>query len=260
MENYVKFKLVGGKLKLKKGVLPHKFECQKPQIKKIDRPGFKKRQDIEYFERVLSKDIGHEDLLLHSIEVIECENKDSNIIQNSDPLNIPEEIDLLSKNNVTGQKTHAVQVNIKPKMKTKSSNTPIKWKQSILKEKSIPQSCDQNVNFTISSSNSSDITHYFGVNASDNESNDLEIIKTMNTNVFNAHMQKGAVMAISRDPKLLIGIPDHSYFCIKHLQNFTGMSSIEILVTLRKIRWHEPNSMLAIHFYIYISAILNQFQ
>ncbi|KAL4713353.1 hypothetical protein ACJJTC_016821 [Scirpophaga incertulas] len=92
MENYVKFKLVGGKLKLKKGVLPHKFECQKPQRKKINRPGFKKRQDIEYFERVLSKDIGHEDLALHSIEVVECENQDSNIIQNSDPLNIPQEI------------------------------------------------------------------------------------------------------------------------------------------------------------------------
>ncbi|CAK1590699.1 unnamed protein product [Parnassius mnemosyne] len=42
MENYVKFKLLGGKLKLKKGVLPHKFECQKPQKKKIDRPGFLK--------------------------------------------------------------------------------------------------------------------------------------------------------------------------------------------------------------------------
>lgn len=29
MENYIKHKLVGGKVKLKKGVLPHKFDCQK---------------------------------------------------------------------------------------------------------------------------------------------------------------------------------------------------------------------------------------
>lgn len=104
MENYVKFKLVGGRLKLKKGVLPHKFECQKPQKKKIVRLGSKKRQDIEYFERVLSKDIEHEDLLLHSIEVVECENQYSNIIQNSDPLNIPEKIDALSKNDEKGKK------------------------------------------------------------------------------------------------------------------------------------------------------------
>ncbi|XP_028161151.1 uncharacterized protein LOC114353378 isoform X2 [Ostrinia furnacalis] len=33
MENYIKYNLVGGQLKLKKGVLPHKFECQKPQKK-----------------------------------------------------------------------------------------------------------------------------------------------------------------------------------------------------------------------------------
>ncbi|CAK1599733.1 unnamed protein product [Parnassius mnemosyne] len=259
MENYVKFKLVGGKLKLKKGVLPHKFECQKPQKKKIDRPGFKKRQDIEYFERILSRNIGHEDLLLHSIEVVECENQDSNNIQNSDPLNIPEEIDVLSKNNVRSQKTQAVQVNMKPKMKTKSNNTPMKWKQPIVKKKVIPKNLDPNVSFTISNSNSSENIRSFGVNASDNESNDLEITKTMNKNFFNEHMQKGALMAISRDPKLLIGIPAHSYFCIKHLQNFTEISSIEILVTLRKIRWHDPNSMLAIHFGLSESSVTKYF-
>lgn len=255
MENYVKFKLVGGKLKLKKGVLPHKFECQKPQKKKTNRPGFKKRQDIEYFERVLSRDIGHEDLLLHPIEVVTCENQDSNIIQNSDLLNISEEIDVLSKNNEKGQKTKAVQVNMKPNMKTKSNNTPIKWKQAIVKKKVIPKNLSPNVSFTISNSNSSKITRSFGVNASDSESNDLEITKTMNKHFFNEHMQKGALMTISRDPKLLIGIPAHLYFCIKYLQNLTGISSIEILVTLRKIRWHDPNSMLAIHFGLSESSV-----
>ncbi|XP_028171936.1 uncharacterized protein LOC114361168 [Ostrinia furnacalis] len=132
MENYVKFKLVGGRLKLKKGVLPHKFECQKPQKKKIIRTGFKKRQDIEYLERLLSRDIGHEDLSLHPIEEVKCE-PDINInIQNSDPLITPEEIEELSKNNERGQKSQAVQVH--PKMKNKSTNTPIKWKQPIEKK------------------------------------------------------------------------------------------------------------------------------
>ncbi|RVE50990.1 hypothetical protein evm_004399 [Chilo suppressalis] len=181
MENYVKFKLVGGRLKLKKGVLPHKFECQKHQEKKIDRMGFKKRQDIEYFERVLSKDIGHEDLLLHSIEVVECENQDLNIILNSDPLNIPQEIDVLPENNERGKTTQAVQVNIKPKMKTKSNNTPAKWKQQMVKNIANPINLDPDDSFSISNSNSSIITCSSSFNASDNESNsDLGITNTLN--------------------------------------------------------------------------------
>ncbi|CAK1583847.1 unnamed protein product [Parnassius mnemosyne] len=37
MENYVKYKLVGGKLKLKKGVVPHRFACQKQSVEKPER-------------------------------------------------------------------------------------------------------------------------------------------------------------------------------------------------------------------------------
>lgn len=151
-----------------------------------------------------------------------------------------------------GQKTKAVQVNTKPKMKSKSNNTPIKWKQRVVKKKDL----DPNVvSFTIS--NSSNSTSSFGV--SHNESNDLEISKDMNKNVFNEHMKRGALMAITRNPKLLIGISNQSYFCIKHLQNFTRTSSIEILVTLRKIRWHEPYSMLAIHFGLSESSVAKYF-
>ncbi|XP_047520962.1 uncharacterized protein LOC125060218 isoform X2 [Pieris napi] len=47
MENYVKYKLVGGQLRLKKGALPHKFDCQKPQKNIAERPGFKKRAKRE---------------------------------------------------------------------------------------------------------------------------------------------------------------------------------------------------------------------
>lgn len=37
MENYVKYKIVGGKLKLKKGVVPHRFACQKQSAEKPER-------------------------------------------------------------------------------------------------------------------------------------------------------------------------------------------------------------------------------
>ncbi|VVD05431.1 unnamed protein product [Leptidea sinapis] len=40
MENYMKYKLLGGRKKLKEGVVPHKFECQNPTNEKPERfPG-----------------------------------------------------------------------------------------------------------------------------------------------------------------------------------------------------------------------------
>lgn len=36
MENYVKFKLMGGNLQLKKSAAPHKFSCQKELIEYTD--------------------------------------------------------------------------------------------------------------------------------------------------------------------------------------------------------------------------------
>lgn len=43
MENYVKYRLVGGRIKLKKGVVPRKFECQKPINVKPKRSAIHKR-------------------------------------------------------------------------------------------------------------------------------------------------------------------------------------------------------------------------
>ncbi|VVD05430.1 unnamed protein product [Leptidea sinapis] len=37
MENYMKYKLLGGRKKLKEGVVPHKFECQNPTNEKPER-------------------------------------------------------------------------------------------------------------------------------------------------------------------------------------------------------------------------------
>lgn len=42
MENYVRFKLIGGKLQLKKGTVPHKFACQEHTVEKPERSVVKK--------------------------------------------------------------------------------------------------------------------------------------------------------------------------------------------------------------------------
>lgn len=56
MENYVKYKLIGGRIKLKKFTFPHKFKCQQEKEDKPERSAVQKRNKIKYFEKLLSKD------------------------------------------------------------------------------------------------------------------------------------------------------------------------------------------------------------
>lgn len=133
MENYVKYRLVGGKLILHKGVLPHKFECQKVPTEKKDRPGFKQRQ----------------------------------------------------------VKSKPVQVNIE-KMKTKSTNMP----KNMNKKK---VTCLQETNYSESFTDSSVATTSSFISAAAEMSTDLATTVNMNENLFKEYMQKGALMAMSRD-------------------------------------------------------------
>ncbi|CAF4831733.1 unnamed protein product [Pieris macdunnoughi] len=130
MENYVKYKLVGGQLRLKKEVLPHKFDCQKPQKNIAERPGFKKRQDIEYLKRVLSKNVEHENLMPNPVEFIEIEDDSKN-----NPLSIAESVNELPESHQTGQKTKGVQISKMPrKYKRKPGVVPrnIHWTEDSL--------------------------------------------------------------------------------------------------------------------------------
>lgn len=54
MENYIKYKLVGGQLRLKKDVVPHKFSCQE-QEPEYSEPTVK--EEIELDENVLDENI-----------------------------------------------------------------------------------------------------------------------------------------------------------------------------------------------------------
>ncbi|VVC95133.1 unnamed protein product [Leptidea sinapis] len=57
MENYIKYKLVGGRIKLKKGILPHKFKCQQECNDKPKKSAAKKPNEIKYFEEILCNDV-----------------------------------------------------------------------------------------------------------------------------------------------------------------------------------------------------------
>ncbi|CAH2088944.1 unnamed protein product [Euphydryas editha] len=75
MENYTKYKLVGGRIKLKQGIVPHKCKCQQEKEDKPKRSAVQRRNRVEYFEKLLNKD---ETLTLEKPEeifVVSCEDE-----------------------------------------------------------------------------------------------------------------------------------------------------------------------------------------
>lgn len=55
MENITKYKLLGGRIKLKQGTVPHKFKCQQEKEDGPQRSAMQKRNFIEYFKIFLNK-------------------------------------------------------------------------------------------------------------------------------------------------------------------------------------------------------------
>lgn len=117
MENYTKYKLVGGRIiTLKQGIVPHKFECQQEKEDKPQRSAVQKRNRIEYFEKLLNKD---ETSMLEKSEkifVVSCE--DEIVIEN--PLSFGINND---KSLEISKKSKGVLVNLKAKGVHKSTMT-----------------------------------------------------------------------------------------------------------------------------------------
>lgn len=61
-------------------------------------------------------------------------------------------------------------------------------------------------------------------------------------------MIQGTTMSIQKDPKLYLGIPKDSYFCLKMLSDKMKYPLSDIIITLKKIRLNEPYSILGTQF------------
>lgn len=260
MENYIKYKMVGGQMKLKEGVTPHKFVCQRTEERNpVERPGYKKRQQIEYFERVLNPDICHENLIPQE-EFVPCEATDLNN-RTDDPL----KVDMTDTLDCPKRKSVAVQVNIKTgKYRSKATNTDTDFfmvpelKTNKLKKNRLRKPLlNESINSFTSSSSACDSLDPF---LTETTQSDSEVEKQNETESFKKHMQEGTLKAITREPKLFLGLPPASYACIEYLCNHIKVSLTDVLVTMKKIRWREPNSMLAIHFGVSESTVARRFR
>ncbi|XP_075989436.1 uncharacterized protein LOC142985258 isoform X2 [Anticarsia gemmatalis] len=255
MENYVKYKLVGGMLKLKKNVVPHKFLCQKQGSEPKERGAVQKRRKNEIVYKIL-----HDDLPTTSnnaFEEIYVVQSAPHETVNEDPLeSLNTNYEVYPEQDLVKKCCKKIQVCIKNKTQDKSTMTT----EKCLKKKSGSNKSrkpEVNNGFEISSKeislkSASTTSHDFisasnaTVSSEDTESEDI---------AFKNHMQKTAVLCISREPQLLLGIPKQCYFIIDILSEHCKSSHRNIMITLKKIRLYQSNALLALDFGLTQNAI-----
>lgn len=66
--------------------------------------------------------------------------------------------------------------------------------------------------------------------------------------VFRNKMRSGMLEAIHHEPKLLLGLPKKSYYLINLLTENIAAPTIDIMITLKKIKSNDSFDVLALHF------------
>ncbi|KAL4709394.1 hypothetical protein ACJJTC_001190 [Scirpophaga incertulas] len=255
MENYVKYKLVGGRLKLKNGIVSHKFQCQQEKVDISERSAVQKRNKIKYFEKLLSKD--EEPITSTS----EAKNKPEELFVACCEDEIVTEDPLSFKNNdqclKISKKSKGVQVKLRDKGAHKSTMTD----KTYFKKERKTISCPDTVSVRSMTDSSSTLsTHEMYTPDKDFLNPDEDLDSDVDNSesekhVFRNYMQKAALLCISREPQLLLGLPKECYFLINLLSETTKCTPRNIMMTLKKIRLHQPNAILALDFGLATSSV-----
>lgn len=229
----MRHRFVGGRLFLKKNVLPHKFACQRVQSDIQERSAFSKRRRAEYYSQVLSMEVPVS-VAQQQPEFIECiridQEKDLD-----DPISVPIDCtDVNMEANIKKQiKNKSIQVHIKEKSKDKSCQTTFRNKKVTFVAK-LNKSDDISDNITESSDTNSLCVSFNGSTTT------FEEIPENNYN--------NTLCKIKQHTQLYLGLSQDTYFLIETLVNNVQQPHMHILITLKKIRLNDSYSRLAIDF------------
>ncbi|KAF9796731.1 hypothetical protein SFRURICE_014555 [Spodoptera frugiperda] len=302
--NYIQYKIMNIQekqktvLRLKKGILPHKFQCQKnttPQPS-LERQAYKKRRHLEIIEEALSavpakqsvstltvsSQVDHEEASTSSSQIyaenIEmknlCEAGCSASLSTENRMHVDKAVQvnssasLYTENRIYVDK--AVQVNSKNYYRSKGVNINF-----CAKKKNTATSPFKISKKTISTSPLK-ITHTSAKRVLCRDSDSIESVSSAQVTVlsslssepdisssqcswaeeadsyteaqFKSQMSTCTLVSIEMEPKMLIGLPKKSYYLIKLLSDNIPLPTVDILITLKKIKLNESVSILAMQF------------
>ncbi|GBN71852.1 hypothetical protein AVEN_224915-1 [Araneus ventricosus] len=258
LENYWQWKLMGNvkRLKLKAGVVPHIFECQKKTLSTPVQKGALKRKRIALVQAALSA-------VNEPSSSFESEPSASTSFEEPSSSNFDEDPNLKDK---------CIQVNIVKHFRSKATNThvpntsvacsPIKI--SVMPQNGFPHklySTSQPDAFKIGeeetvSSDSADDFHC----PSDSSENYSSENENINLEKYHEHMLKGTLMSIEKNPRLFLGLPIRSYFLIQLITETVPLPTRNIYIVLKKLRLDNQFSILAIDFGLCESTVSRVFK
>lgn len=260
MANYVKYKLVGGPLKLKEDVVPHKFACQNQLVQTPER-SVKAKAKLKT-AKLKTKSVRSNASTSHGVEQLYIVDSDTVQVDKLKTNDIDPLEDKTEDTNIIKKKRKKKQVNIRNKVSRKSAKTddnkhfglPPKNKKTIevKKQKSL-QNEELSTGFEekplISKKSFSDYDIHTPVSGVTDSESEFE------KDLFKNNMQKAALLCISREPQLLLGLPKKWYCCIQLLSESCKCSPRDVMVVLKKIRLYQSNAIIALDFGMTSSAV-----
>lgn len=247
MENYMQWKMMGGNVRLRKGVLPHIYKCQQSGSESIKpkRGAAAKRRRLETLQNIESSNLTHTSA---SGEWVDCSSGSGAV--EDDPLELSDDGPTLVPDNghVRHQKIQVRRKDFSRSKQVQTDNTtnktsvscsPIRKKVAHVSTSPISFKQTHSLENLQSSCSSQDSTDWECSSSDTNLDHDDE---------YKACMLKGTLISIDRAPKLLLDIPKESYFCLQILSDKTPVPHTDILITLKKIRLNEPYTILAMQF------------
>ncbi|KAM3965309.1 uncharacterized protein ACR2FA_000698 [Aphomia sociella] len=287
--NYMEYKILNlqekqkNTLRLRKGVLPHKFQCQNVTEAQpiIARKGFLKRKHLEIIEGALSAPFGSQRLSVSDsssqnyLEAGAGSSSSHVYIEYTENKNACEAGSSTSLSNVYSEnKMHidkAIEVNSEVYCESKSVNMnlcgktkstvvsrfPILSKTTLTPPFNIAQALDIKIKLfqdnadiaSISSGQPSLLSSSpFEPDTNSPESSwNIEDDSEKETQ-FKNQMRSCMLTAVQKEPEMLLGLPRRSYYLIKILSENIPLPTIDILITLKKIKLNESFSILALQF------------
>uniref|UniRef100_A0A6P7GJI8 Uncharacterized protein LOC114338948 n=1 Tax=Diabrotica virgifera virgifera TaxID=50390 RepID=A0A6P7GJI8_DIAVI len=238
MDNYVKYKLMGGQKKMKPNVVPHIFDCQ--QNRKRSYENHPRAAGTKRTARIVDKAIS----LVPQDPV--CIQKNLEIVACSSKTIHPMEIQLetndieVSKRDVSSQtrpsvRTKGVQCNLQcgitvglSPIKIIPVNVEMKPSTSYvtnISETTLSIQSSDHENFSESVSGSSEYTLTPGEVKKLNDEKRTEF-KNLTMNC--------TITKLQNRPRLYMGLPEHAYYTFQLLEKYCTVNSMYIFLTLKK--------------------------
>ncbi|XP_077257686.1 uncharacterized protein LOC143894887 [Temnothorax americanus] len=241
IDNYCRFKIMGGRIQLKKDTVPHIFDCQKDRQNTSDkadmRPGAAKRKRIQILQD-MEKEVSEKTVA----DEIDAGCFSQTVMDTTDDALIQENMDIDERNNLEIRFID-VGIQAKPHFRSKAilckpiskdmACSPIK--QYINAEKSSIDKSSSNItndtidNITsISEDTLKSTDEYFP--SEEYTSEELKTHKTESDDIT----KKLKLSIIKKKPKMYIGIPEQFLYVIDFLHNKTDLPASQVPLNHQK--------------------------